>query len=170
MIIQNSSVNDIDTIKQLYGNARAFQQLKHAVRWPEFDTALIETAIEEQRQWKIIIDHQVACIWTITFNDPQIWEERNIDPAIYIHRIATNPLFRGQNLVEAIVQWARIYATENNKYFIRLDTVGENTGLINYYQQCGFSFLGLYTLKNTDALPAHYKNATVSLFEIALSN
>lgn len=168
MIIQNSSVNDIDIIKQLYDTARAFQKLKHAVRWPEFDTALIETEILEERQWKIIIDDQIACIWATTFNDPQIWEERNNDPSIYIHRIATNPYFRGKNLVEEIVKWGRIYAKENNKKFIRLDTVGENMGLINYYQKCGFNFLGLYKLKDTDGLPNHYSNATVSLFEIEL--
>jgi len=49
-----------------------------------------------------------------------------------------------------------------------MDTVGENKGLISYYQKCGFNFLELLQLKNTDGLPAHYHNAIVSLFQIAL--
>ncbi|WP_211240558.1 GNAT family N-acetyltransferase [Adhaeribacter aquaticus] len=155
-------------ILRLYEIARSFQKTKGVVLWPEFDKTQIETDIFERRQWKIVIDNQVACIWSTTFHDPQIWEERNKDPSVYIHRIATNPIFRGQNLVCQIVSWSRNYAEENDKKFIRMDTVGENRGLINYYQKCGFEFLGLLKLKNTDGLPAHYNNATVSLFQITL--
>ncbi len=168
MTIQNSAPEDMSEILRLYEIARSFQKTKGVVLWPEFDKTQIETDIFEKRQWKIVIDNQVACIWSTTFHDPQIWEERNKDPSVYIHRIATNPIFRGQNLVGQIVNWSRNYAEENGKKFIRMDTVGENRGLINYYQKCGFVFLGLLKLKNTDGLPAHYNNATVSLFQITL--
>lgn len=166
MQILNSTISDIHEIFRLYENATNFQKLKVVVVWPKFDKELIENEIAEKQQWKILINNQLACVWATTFTDPQIWEERNSDPAVYIHRIATNPIFRGQNLVAEIVKWSRIYAAENKKKFIRMDTVGENKGLIKYYQKCGFDFLGLSKLKNTDDLPAHYYNATVSLFEI----
>lgn len=170
MEIQNSTTQDIGEIFRLYTIATDFQKLKHVVQWPEFERSLIETEIDEQRQWKIVIDDQIACVWATTFDDPQIWEERNSDPAVYIHRIASNPEFKGQNLVEDIVHWAKEYALSNGKKYIRLDTVGENQGLINYYTKCGFDFLGLKELKNTDGLPAHYDNASVSLFEISVNN
>jgi len=169
MTIENSSLQDINEIFKLYQFAREFQKIKGAVLWQEFDKTLIETEIIENRQWKITIDSQTACVWATTFNDAQIWEERNNEPSVYIHRIATNPIFRGRNLVGEIVKWAKTYAEENNKKFIRMDTVGENRGLIDYYQKCGFEFLGLLTLKKTEELPAHYQNATVSLFQIALN-
>ena len=57
---------------------------------------------------------------------------------------------------------------KNGKDFIRMDTVGENLGLIKYYTNCGFEFLGLSKLKNTQNLPAHYHNATVSLFQMTV--
>lgn len=166
MTIQNSVQNDIEEIFRLYEIARNFQKLKGAVLWPEFDNALIEKEIAEKRQWKILIENQIACVWATTFTDPQIWEERDKDPSVYIHRIATNPIFRGQNLVGQIVAWAKVYAGENKKSFIRIDTVGENKGLIDYYQKCGFEFLGLLKLADTHGLPKHYENATVSLFQI----
>ena len=166
MTIRNSEIADINEIFRLYDIARDFQKTKGAVLWPQFDKKLIETEIAENRQWKLLIDNQIACVWAITFSDPDIWEERNADPSIYIHRIATNPIFRGQNLVEAIVKWSKRYADEHEKEFIRMDTVGENKGLINYYQKCGFDYLGLLKLKNTANLPAHYHNATVSLFQM----
>lgn len=164
--IQNSNCNDTDEIFRLYKIATDFQKTRFTSHWPEFDRKLVEIEISENRQWKIIADGKIACVWATTFNDPQIWEERNEDPAVYIHRIATNPDFRGQNLVGKIVEWAKNYAKENQKQYIRMDTVGYNLGLINYYTRCGFDFLGLLKLKNTGGLPAHYENATVSLFEI----
>jgi len=50
-----------------------------------------------------------------------------------------------------------------------MDTVGDNPGLISYYEKCGFDFLGLLKLQNTKGLPAHYDNATVSLFQMTLT-
>ena len=168
--IQNSNINDIDDIFRLYKLATDFQKTRFTVHWPEFDRTLIETEIAENRQWKIVTDDKIVCVWATTFNDPQIWEERNEDPAIYIHRIATNPDFRGQNLVGQIVEWVKIYAKEIQKKFVRMDTVNDNPGLINYYIKCGFDFLGLLKLKNTEGLPAHYDNATVSLFQMTINS
>jgi GNAT superfamily N-acetyltransferase len=166
MEIQNSTIKDIDTICYLYKTATDFQKIKSAVPWPVFDRNLIEQEINELRQWKIVIDTKIACVWATAESDPQIWLKRNEEPAIYIHRISTNPDFRGQNLVNEIVKWSRLYAKANNKKYVRMDTVGENFGLINHYKKCGFDFLGLSELKNTTGLPAHYHNATVSLFQM----
>lgn len=168
MKIENSSSEDIDSIIVLYESARNVQRIKNAALWPVFDKKMIALEVAEKRQWKIVMDNQIACVWATTFNDPQIWEKRNSDPSVYIHRIVTSPDFRGQNLVLEIVGWAKTHAKENSKKYIRLDTVGENKGLINYYQKCGFDFLGLVVLENTIGLPAHYENATVSLFQISL--
>lgn len=164
--IKNSTKTDINEIFRLYRIATDFQKTRFTVHWPEFERSLVENEIDENRQWKLEIDGTIACVWATTFDDPQIWEERNADPAVYIHRIATNPDFRGQNLVSEIVKWARVYAADHGKAFIRMDTVGDNAKLIAYYGKCGFEYLGPLKLSNTQGLPAHYDNATVSLFEI----
>lgn len=168
MEIKNSTAKDIDEIFRLYKIATDFQKTKFTVHWPEFERRLIETEVAENRQWKIQVEEQLACIWATTFSDPQIWEERDNDPAVYVHRIATNPDFRGQNLVRQIVEWSKQYAVIHNKKFVRLDTVGDNPGLIAYYTKCGFDFLGLSKLRDTAGLPAHYDNATVSLFQLTV--
>jgi ribosomal protein S18 acetylase RimI-like enzyme len=168
MQITNSTINDIDKIFSLYRIATEYQKTKHSVLWPEFERTLVEEEIKEKRQWKIVVDNTISCVFATTFSDPLIWEERDQQPSIYIHRIATNPAYRGKNFVTHIVDWAKLYAKENNKEFIRLDTVGENKGLIKHYQSCGFDFLGVFKLANTEGLPQHYHNASVSLFEIFL--
>lgn len=166
MIIENSTLNYIEEIFALYRIATEYMKERSAVHWPEFDRTMVETEIAENRQWKMIPpDGITACVWATTFSDQQIWEERNADPAVYIHRIATNPACRGQNLVALLTKWAKAYAHSQGKRFVRMDTVGNNAGLIKHYTQCGFTFIGLLTLKNTEGLPAHYHNATVSLFE-----
>ncbi len=166
MKIENSTKEDTNTIFGLYEIATAYMKERSLVVWPAFDRKMVEQEIEEKRQWKLIINNSVACVWATTFSDEQIWEERNADAAVYIHRIAVHPGFRGQQLVTKIVDWATGHAKEHHKKYVRLDTVGDNKGLIKHYTSCGFDFLGLYKLKNTEGLPPHYNNATVSLFEL----
>lgn len=169
MKIHKSTLEDISEIFRLYGLATEFQKAIFPENtWPIFERELVETEIQEQRQFKMVIDGEIACVWAITFNDPQIWEVRDKDPSIYLHRITTNPDFRGQNFVLKIVEWARGYAETHQKKFIRMDTCGDNRKLIKHYTNCGFGFLGMVRLKNTDALPSHYHDADVCLFEIKL--
>lgn len=169
MKIENCTMADIDEIFRLYRIASDYQRAKKTVVvWPEFERQLVETEIQEKRQWKLLIDDAIACNWATTFSDEQIWEERNADAALYIHRIATNPGFRGHNFVSTIVSWAREYARSCGKDFIRLDTLGNNVKLIEHYTNAGFIFLGMFDLKNTNGLPAHYDGVPACLFEIKL--
>jgi ribosomal protein S18 acetylase RimI-like enzyme len=149
--------------------ATDFQILKFPEnQWPVFDKGFITAEVVENRQFKLVIEHKIACIWAITNSDPQIWEGSEDDASIYIHRIATNPEFRGNNFVQAIVDWSKNYAIKQHKQFIRMDTCGNNERLINHYKNCGFDFLGIKKLKNTSELPSHYHNADVCFFEIAI--
>ena len=169
MTIENCDVSDISEIFRLYAIASDYQRSKQTVVvWPDFERALAEREVAENRQWKLVIDGQVACVWATTFSDEQIWEERNADAAIYIHRIATNPDFRGRDFVSIITTWAKVYAKSKNKDFVRLDTLGNNVRLIEHYKNAGFSFLGMFDLKDTNGLPTHYHNVPACLFEIRL--
>ncbi|MGI4835190.1 MAG: GNAT family N-acetyltransferase [Janthinobacterium lividum] len=167
-----STPADIDEIFRLYRLASAYQATTSGatVVWPDFDRGMVAQELAEGRQWKLLLGDTVACVWATTFDDPQIWQAKNADPAVYIHRIATNPDCRGRGLVMDIVQWAKGYARQHQKKFVRLDTVGENQGLIAHYTACGFTYLGLVELTDTASLPAHYHDATVSLFELPVEN
>ncbi|TDG36812.1 GNAT family N-acetyltransferase [Pedobacter changchengzhani] len=169
MFITNSTVADVPEIFRLYDLATEYQKLTFpGNQWPKFDRKLITNEVLEDRQFKLLIEEKVACIWAITYSDPQIWEEKDQNDAIYIHRIATNPEFRGNNFVKAIVDWAKPFAEEQNKRFVRLDTCGKNDRLIKHYENCGFNFLGINKLKDASELPLHYQNADVCFFEIEL--
>lgn len=169
MTITNSTLDDIPEIFRLYKLATDFQKIKFpGNQWPEFDQEFIAAEVRENRQFKLVMENKIACVWAITYSDAQIWEERDNDVSIYIHRIATNPEFRGNNFVRTIVDWAKAFALKQHKQFIRMDTCGNNESLINHYKSCGFNYLGIKKLKNTSGLPSHYHDADVCFFEIEL--
>ena len=169
MQIINSKMGEIDAIFNLYDEAIAFQKTKFDKHWLSFDSGMVETEIAENRQWKITEGEEILCIFAIAYEDPFIWQEKNADPAIYIHRIVTNPLHRGKQLVKSIIEWAKVHAKATNKEFIRMDTWGDNEALINYYSKCGFNFLGTITPESNADLPEHYSALFLSLFEIKIN-
>lgn len=166
--ISNCSLKDAPFISALYSEATAYMKSKKQVSWPTFQLSMITQEINEKRLWKMTIDDKIACIWTNTFSDPEIWEERNADPAVYLHKIATTPEFRGNNLLRFIVDWAKQNAEKNKKQFVRMDTVGNNQSLIAHYNKHGFNFLGTKKLNTIEGLPAHYEDGDVCFFEISL--
>ena len=68
-------------------------------------------------------------------------------------------------MVEYVVKAAVDMACHMKLDFIRLDTVGQNPGLLKHYTDHGFTFLGTYELPSTEGLPGHYNDAPVMLFE-----
>lgn len=169
--IKNSSLADVDAILALYDAAIDLQTKKKMVIWPKFERSFVEKEIQEKRQWKIMIDGQIACNWSITFEDKEIWGEKDNNNSIYIHRLAANPAFRGNRFIDVIVPWAKAYALSKGRTYVRLDTLGNNTALIKYYTSAGFDFLGIFKLTNTDNLAAHYKREpNCCYFEIEINN
>lgn len=169
MQIINCTKTDISNILSLYEFARNLQLERKMVVWPYFENKFIEKEINEEKQWKIVLDNIIACNWAIAFEDREIWGEKDKNDAIYIHRICTNPTLRGNKYIEKIVDWAKQYAKLKGKKYVRLDTLGNNTKLINHYTSAGFNFLGMYKLTDTEKLPLHYqKEPNCCLFEIAL--
>ena len=169
MLITHSTKEDIPEIFRLYKLATDLQKIKFPdSHWPEFDELMVMRELLEKKQYKLLIENRIACIWAIRYSDPKIWEIDDGSSAVYIHRIAADPNFRGKKLVEVIADWAKNFAHDQNRRFIRMDTCGKNERLITHYTNCGFRFLGIKKLKCTLGLPSHYKNSDVCFFEIAL--
>lgn len=167
MNIINSQPGDLQTIFHFYDLAVAYQKKVFNKHWEGFSKDLITMEIAENRQYKIVVDGNVAGIFAVTFNDPAIWKEQDHD-AIYIHRIVTHPDYRGSSLVNQIVQWAKQCAKENDLKYVRMDTWADNAKLSAYYVSCGFTLVGTVSVQDTDDLPKHYEGISLNLFEIVL--
>lgn len=169
MEITNCLMSDTNEIVSIYEAARNLQTQRNMVVWPSFENTFIQNEIKEKRQWKIVLENQIACNWVLTFEDKEIWAEKDNNNSIYIHRICTNPIFRGNRYIDEIVKWSKQYAKQAGKCFIRLDTLGNNTKLIEHYTSAGFIFLGMVKLTDTANLPTHYQKETnCYLFQIEL--
>lgn len=169
MNITNTTLTDITAIFKLYDAATAYQKTVTKKSWQGFERTLIEREINENRHYKIVEDgDQVACTFVIARNNPVIWEDSGQDQALYLHRIATHPDFRGKGYVKAIVSWAKTYAKANALSYIRMDTHSGNERLNQYYINAGFNYKGIRPIEWTSELPEHYKDGPFSLFEIKL--
>ena len=167
MRIETSTIEDIETIVGLYEDADAYQKIITKQALKEFDPKLLEPEIRQERHWKIIIDEQIACVFTISFEDSTFWGTRAMDQAIYIHRIATNPLFRGNSFVKYIVTWSRLYARQNGRRYIRVHTAAGNLKLAGYFISCGFNYMGRVKFESEE-LPVQRKQLYWALFEIII--
>src|SRR3989344_8018683 len=168
MLFLNSTPDDLDAIFNLYDIAIAYQKNISNQHWLPFDPELVKKEIAEKRQWKIIINGEVASVFCGAYSDPLIWGEKDKEPSIYLHRIVTNPKFRGKNFVVEIINWALEFGKNSRKKYLRMDTWGDNEKLREYYVKCGFNFLEVIKPKNPELLPAHYAEISLSLFEIEI--
>ncbi len=170
MEIINAGISDLETLMNFYTNAIAHQKAVSNLVWKGFDREVVIKEIGENRQWKIMIDGTVACVFMTAFHDPDIWDERDKDAAIYIHRICTNPDFRGRGFVKIITDWAMAFATNNGLDYVRLDTWQDNTRLHQIYLNAGFRYAGKKQIDSSCNLPKHYWGVTLGLFEINTKN
>lgn len=169
MQIENCLLTDSDQIIALYDAARKLQVEREMVVWPVFGKSFIESEIMEGRQWKIVVDNMIVCNWATTFEDKQIWGDKDNNDSVFIHRLCTNPNFRGNRYIDKVVEWAKDYARQLGKQYVRLDTLGKNTKLIEHYTSSGFEFLGIFKLTDTSTLPGHYqREPNCCLFELKL--
>lgn len=161
-----STIADLDTITELYTAAIEHQKAVSHLHWLPFDIELVKTEIAEGRQWKILEEEQVACVFVTAYSDPAIWGENGVEPSVYLHRIVTNPAFRGRNMVGAIVDWALQHGKSLDKKFVRLDTWAENLKLKEIYLRNGFRFLGNAAPADPSALPSHYSGIVLGFYEM----
>jgi ribosomal protein S18 acetylase RimI-like enzyme len=167
MLIIPSTPEDIPSIRELVDAAIAYQKLKFGKHWHGLNEAALIKEIGRQLHWKIMEGDQIASFFSIAFTDALVWDERDADPAIYLHRIVTNPAFRGRGYVPLITDWAETHGREAGLTFIRLDTNRDNARLNAYYQKCGYRFCGIKTFHDLDnpEIPKHYFGSGLSLYE-----
>jgi len=168
LTISNTAIEDLDIIRELYSLAIQYQKSKSEIYWHGMDHALIEKEIKNQLHWKIVEDDQITCFFSVAFTDRLVWDERDADPSIYLHRIVTNPAFRGRGYVKNIVAWAEQFGRASGKHFVRLDTHKDNQRLNAYYLECGFVYCGIKKFDSEDnnpAIPKHYRGNGLSLYE-----
>lgn len=76
--------------------------------------------------------------------DRKLWEKNAYqnDGAIYLHRLAISRQYANSGLGKTILDWCESGVLFQDKYLIRLDCVGKNLSLNQFYQVNGYSYKG----------------------------
>ena len=108
--IINTTKQDLGFIYSLFEEAIAYQQRKNYPVWNGFDKDVLIKDVASKQQYKIVIDKEIACVFSVCKNDPLIWGEREKGDAIYLHRIVVNPKYKGCKQFEKILNWSIDFA------------------------------------------------------------
>ena len=74
-------------------------------------------------------------------DDPLYWGDQPPD-AFYVHKLAVRRDQAGRGIGAAVVEWANAEAAEAGREFLRLDCLGDNPGIRDYYEDLGFEHRG----------------------------
>ena len=74
-------------------------------------------------------------------DDPLYWGDQPPD-AYYVHKLAVRRDQAGRGIGAAVVEWANAEAAEAGREFLRLDCLGDNPGIRDYYEDLGFEHRG----------------------------
>jgi GNAT superfamily N-acetyltransferase len=168
--IIKADLSDFTMVCWLFDEAIKFQKSNNYVGWEKYDIQFILKDIQEGNLFKLINEQQVVAIFSICFTDNLIWKELDNNKSLYVHRVITNPNFRGNNSFSYVLEWLVNYAKSKSLNAIRMDTWFDNPRLIQLYKTYGFVQIRDYVTENSDALPIQHRNLHVSLLELIISN
>jgi ribosomal protein S18 acetylase RimI-like enzyme len=163
--VQNTQVGDLEKVFELFEYSIQYQEQKGYPVWRNYDKNALAKDLSDKNQYKIIIDGQVAIVFSVCYTDKIIWREKETGDAMYLHRIVVNPEFKGQKLFGKILEWCIAHAKQKRLRTVRMDTWAANPTIINYYTGFGFSLIENYTTPDTSELPVHNRNLALTLLE-----
>ena len=164
--ITNTILEDYEKVLWLFDQVMVLQGTNGYKVWETIDKESLITEIKNKQQFKIVEDSEILCLFSIQLNDPFIWREKDQNDAIYLHRIAVNPNFKGKKTFQKVLAWAMQFANQNNLKFIRMDTWSDNFKLIDYYKSFGFQFIENYKTSSDSSLPLQNRNLEVALLQL----
>jgi GNAT superfamily N-acetyltransferase len=160
--------NDLEFIFKLFEQSIAYQEKKGYPVWRNYDQKSIIKDIEKGYQFKVVNRGDILIVFSICYTDKIIWRELDRGESIYLHRIVVNPEFKGQKLFGIILNWVIEHAKQKSIHNIRMDTWAENPTIIDYYKSFGFSFVENYKTPDSEELPVHNRNLSLTLLEYKL--
>lgn len=161
--IEHTTPSDLPLIFSLFDQSIHYQEQHGYPVWRNYDKSAIIRDVENNHQYKIIVDDAIGLVFSVCYTDKLIWRERDRDDAIYLHRIVVNPACKGRKLFGVALDWAIDHARELGRASIRMDTWADNPTIIDYYKRFGFVIIENYTTPDTPDLPVHNRNLAMTL-------
>lgn len=155
----------LSAIRAAYADARVLQREQAAPLWPEFTVEAILAEITAEHLFRVLDGDTLAGIFSVAYEDPAIWGDRERAAHVYLHRIARVATYAGRGLLGAVLGWGRARCQALGREGLRMDTWASNTALIAYYERNGFRVVERRTLGADARLPSHYHGIELALLE-----
>ena len=163
--IVNARHSDLEFMYWMFDQAIVYQKEKGFPVWPDYDREILKRDIEQQLQFKLLIEGEIALIFSVSYEDKIVWRERDIGNAIYLHRIVVNPQHKGKKLFGDVLSWAQQKARAQGLPLIRMDTWANNPTIIDYYKSFDFKEVGHFKNPDSEDMPIQLRGNRVVLLE-----
>ncbi len=167
-VIENTTSEDFAFVCELFEQAIIWQHNNGHIAWNGYDQEALQQEIARGQQYKLVKYKTIAAVFSVCYDDPVIWRQMDNKNAVYLHRIVANQAYRGQRLFDKILNWAKKDAEEKGLSYVRMDTWGGNTNIVDYYKRYGFRLVEYYTTPDTPDLAPPYRNLHLALLELNL--
>lgn len=166
--IANTSTHDLPEVYSFFEQSIAYQERHGYPSWRNYDRQAIINDIENNNQYKVVVDGTAGIIFSVCYIDKIIWRHHDNADAIYLHRIVVNPEFKGRKLFGVVLDWAIEHCRQKMRRCVRMDTWAANPGIVEYYKGFGFRHVEDYTTPDTEELPVHNRRLALSLLEFVV--
>jgi GNAT superfamily N-acetyltransferase len=141
--VRRARQGDATTVAALLDEATVWVNELGFSQWPlPFPADELAAAIERGEVYLVEAEEgEAVATVTLLEDDPIYWPGSPPD-ALYVHKFAVRRDHAGRGIGAAIIEWANAEAAEAGRDFLRLDCVGDNPGIRDYYESLGFEHRG----------------------------
>ncbi|MGE6311025.1 MULTISPECIES: GNAT family N-acetyltransferase [Bacillus cereus group] len=157
--IRIATENESDSIIILLKEVAQWLQHKEVDQWQyllgEEATAEILECIREKYTYVVMKEDEIVGTVTVSPKqnewDEHIFGKEEVSNSLYIHRFAVKRKYKGNGIGEWILHWVE-ENVQSDKEYLKLDCVGHNQLLNDFYKRCGLEYIG-----STDGLSKFQK-------------
>jgi GNAT superfamily N-acetyltransferase len=140
--VREARLDDTEVVASLLDEASRWVGERGFEQWPlPFPRAQVAEAIARGEVFLAELDGEPVATVTILTEDPQYWGARPPD-ALYVHKLAVAREHAGRGFGTEVIGWADRRAVSLGRQFLRLDCLGDSSGIRRYYEQLGFEHRG----------------------------
>ena len=166
MIIRKSTLNDIDSLMEIFAEARRTIAALGIDQWqngyPSYDTVYEDISL--CRSYSVLIDGEICATFVLiddgepTYDKIYEGEWLGNEDFIAIHRVAVSVKKRGSGISTAIIDYASKYAKSLGRNALRIDTHEGNKVMRRMLEKHSFIHRGTIYLESGDGRVAYEKS------------
>jgi len=145
--IRQAALQDVPAIMALVRRVVPLMRANGNLQWDDTypNAAVFERDVEQAQLWVAEIDVVIAGVAAITTDQEPEYANVGWDisePAIVVHRVAVDPVFRGRGIAEALMLQAEAVARSRGIGVLRVDTNTQNAATQKLFPKLGYTLSG----------------------------